>query len=194
MDTDASVRAIPPSSVWGGSRESLPLSVLSGNIDRDGTSGAGYAQSRPSIGGLTSAERASIYSSQGVSAPALASERNSYYAASYKPKRDDVADTKSVRSVTNVDARSTYDTKSINDSRSMDVSSLRNVDGSARNYESSVKSGAMGHGRNDSIPGSIGGSLTSPAAKHISATGALSRRSSDWAEADKDKRETAGSK
>ncbi|KAF3925142.1 hypothetical protein ABW20_dc0101199 [Dactylellina cionopaga] len=30
FDTDASIRALPPSSLWGGSKESLPLSVLSG--------------------------------------------------------------------------------------------------------------------------------------------------------------------
>ncbi|KAF3915680.1 hypothetical protein AA313_de0205432 [Arthrobotrys entomopaga] len=30
LDTDASIRALPPSSLWGGSKESLPLSVLSG--------------------------------------------------------------------------------------------------------------------------------------------------------------------
>lgn len=33
MDTDASVRALAPSSIFGGSRESLPLSVLSANLD-----------------------------------------------------------------------------------------------------------------------------------------------------------------
>lgn len=182
MDTDASVRAIPPSSVWGGSRESLPLSVLSGNIDRDPANGPMYAQGRPSIGGLTSGERASIYSSQGVSAPALASERNSYYAASSKPKRDEFTDAKSVRSITNNDNRSTYDTKSINDTKSMEISS-------ARNYEGSAKSGAMGHGRNDSIPGSIGSPLVSPGLKHGGNNGGLSRRSSGWTELEKDEAE-----
>lgn len=177
MDTDASVRALAPSSVWGGSRESLPLSVLSGNASGD-TSGPGLysaSQSRPSIGGIASAERASIYSSQGVTAPALASERNSYY--SHKPK--DIGDAKSLRSITNIDARSqfdgrsAYDAKSINDAKSMDVNSLRN-------YEGSVRSGAFGHGRNDSIPGSIGSPLASPGFRHPSTSGALSRRSSDW--------------
>ena len=33
LDTDASIRALPPGSLWGGSRESLPLSVLSGGMD-----------------------------------------------------------------------------------------------------------------------------------------------------------------
>lgn len=65
MDTDASVRALAPSSLFGGSRESLPLSVLSSNVE------SGPAALR---------ERASIYSATGV-APALTSERNSFYGA-----------------------------------------------------------------------------------------------------------------
>ncbi|KAL7926461.1 hypothetical protein ACQKWADRAFT_280353 [Trichoderma austrokoningii] len=69
MDTDASVRALAPSSLWGGSRESLPLSVLSANID---SSGIHNASSR------LGAERNSIYSATGV-APAIPSERNSIY-------------------------------------------------------------------------------------------------------------------
>ena len=76
MDTDASVRALAPSSVWGGSRESLPLSVLSANIESSGMSNT------PGLHGSTSrigAERASIYSSTGVP-PAMPSDRNSYYA------------------------------------------------------------------------------------------------------------------
>ncbi|EQK99944.1 hypothetical protein OCS_04340 [Ophiocordyceps sinensis CO18] len=76
MDTDASVRALAPSSLWGGSRESLPLSVLSANIESPGnpaTPGMHGAGSR------LGAERNSIYSTAGV-APTLASERNSLYA------------------------------------------------------------------------------------------------------------------
>ncbi|KAF2857516.1 hypothetical protein K470DRAFT_260735 [Piedraia hortae CBS 480.64] len=69
MDTDASVRAIPPSSVWGGSRESLPLSVLSGT-------GPG--------GGHTSL---------------LASERNSYHYSSPRLSTKEYADARSLRSV-----------------------------------------------------------------------------------------------
>ena len=65
MDTDASVRALAPSSLFGGSRESLPLSVLSSNVE---------------IGPAALRERASIYSATGV-APALTSERNSFYGA-----------------------------------------------------------------------------------------------------------------
>jgi hypothetical protein len=75
MDTDASVRALAPSSVWGGSRESLPLSVLSANIEpgMPNTPGLHTASSR--IG----TDRNSIYSSTGVP-PALPGDRNSYYA------------------------------------------------------------------------------------------------------------------
>lgn len=177
MDTDASVRALAPSSVWGGSRESLPLSVLSGNTaGEDSRSMHPTSQSRPSIGGLASAERASVYSSSGITAPALASERNSYYS-----KHKDLADAKSLRSITNMDARSMAgDAKSIN----ADAKSLGGDVGSLRNYEASVRSGAVGHGRNDSLPGSIGSPLASP--RHMSTSGALSRRSSGWAEMDKE--------
>lgn len=159
MDTDASVRALAPNSVYGGSRESLPLSVLSGNADAAPPSDRVYfaSQSRPSIGGLASAERASVYSAQGVS-----SERNSYY--SYKPK--DLADAKSLRSITNMDARSL----------NADAKSLGGDVGSLRNYESSIQSGKAGHNRNDSIPGSVNG--PPGGSRHLSGT--LSRRSSDW--------------
>lgn len=96
LDTNASVRALAPSSLFGGSRESLPLSVLSGPIP-DSTSGGGLAavHNRPSIGGLPAAERASVYSSSGIAPPAaLSSERNSYYA---NPKQN-FGDGGSVRS------------------------------------------------------------------------------------------------
>ena len=64
-----------------------------------------------------------MYSAQGVGA---ASERNSYY--SHKPSKDP-ADGKSLRSLTNADARSiNAETKSVGD-----VASLRNYEGSVRN-------------------------------------------------------------
>jgi hypothetical protein len=142
------------------------------------------------MGGLASAERASIYSNQGVTAPALASERNSYYAV----PRKDIGDAKSLRSVTGLDARSQYDARSINnvDSKSLkadDARSLRNQEGSIRNYEGSIRAGALGHGRNDSIPGSIGSPLASPGFfRQASASGGMSmcmsRRSSDWQDKD----------
>lgn len=52
FDTDASVRALAPSSVFGGSRESLPLSVLSGNLD-SGLSARSIAGERLSLQGST---------------------------------------------------------------------------------------------------------------------------------------------
>lgn len=172
--TDASLRAIPPSSIWSGSRESLPLSVLSGAPEMS-TGHHNHNHSRPSVSALTSTERASIYSStQGVTAPALASGRNSYYATSQKQVTKDVGDAKSLRSFTNADARSQYDTRSINDTKSSDLASLRN-------YESSTRSGAIGHGRNDSISGSASVTLAySLGARYPGAIGGVSRHSSDW--------------
>jgi len=114
LDTDASVRALAPSSLFGGSRESLPLSILSANIDSAGglptTPGLQHTSSR--IG----AERTSIYSATGI----LSSERNSFYAK-------------------------------------------QSLGGGAGGDGASVRSGLLGHGRADSISGSIGG-LTSPLA------------------------------
>lgn len=76
LDTNASVRALAPSSHYGGSRESLPLSVLSATADTI------YSPStRPNnVSGFANTERASVYSASGVTAPVLSSERNSYYA------------------------------------------------------------------------------------------------------------------
>lgn len=148
MDTDASVRALAPSSLFGGSRESLPLSVLSANID-PGTTSAPH-QARPSVGGLN--ERASIYSATGV-APALQSERNSYYAGK--------------QTVT--------------------------ADGG------SVRSGRLGHGRNDSISGSIGGGVAGPSSPLASprdvgshGAGSLNRTEYAWEQTDENGEIDAG--
>ncbi|KAH8587703.1 hypothetical protein B0O99DRAFT_601462 [Bisporella sp. PMI_857] len=133
MDTDASVRALAPSSLFGGSRESLPLSVLSATVDS--TSAAVPQHTRPAVSALN--DRASIYSATGV-APALPSERNSYYAG--KP-------------------------------------STATADGG------SMKSGLLGHGRNNSITGSIGG-LPTPSSPLATTNGRLSRSNSGWEEND----------
>ncbi|KAK4496124.1 hypothetical protein PRZ48_012103 [Zasmidium cellare] len=180
MDTDASVRALAPSSVFGGSRESLPLSVLSGN--------ANEAPPRHSVTGAA-AERASVYSSSGLvrdnfASSTLASERNSYYA---KPAQ--ASDAKSLRSISNlkrdedkasitgVYARSDYgDAKSLN--AGGDVASLRSIG----------VGNAEGHARNGSIPGSIGSPVNTPSLLRQTSTGgtmlSVSRRSSDWRELD----------
>ena len=81
LDTNASVRALAPSSVFGGSRESLPLSVLSGNVgepSNPSTFSATGVPNRPSMVGLASTERISVYSSSGTSP--LAGERGSFHA------------------------------------------------------------------------------------------------------------------
>ena len=132
LDTNASVRALAPSSIFGGSRESLPLSVLSGNAG-DPASAAGLHH-RPSVGGVPNTERASVYSSTGIG-PALSSERNSLYAGKQNNPGDG----------------------------------------------GSIRSGLIGHGRNDSITGSIGGiAANSPLSnsREVSGPGRISRRNS----------------
>jgi hypothetical protein len=116
VDTNASIKALAPASMFGGSRESLPLSVLSGtiihpgggadNVSLRGENASHYPRS------TLNAERASLISASGVMAPALASERNSYIGSKYG------GDAASVRS---------------------------------------GLLGAGGHGRNDSLSGSITG-------------------------------------
>ncbi|KAL1296855.1 hypothetical protein AAFC00_004476 [Neodothiora populina] len=154
MDTDASVRAMAPRSVWGDSRESLPLSVLSGGGGNNNsnyiTSAPAEPTSAPRPNNLLRDERASVYTNQGVSAPALVSERNSFYASSHKAaannNHSNNADGRSVRSVHLQGGGA-------------DGRSLLNFDGaSLRGYEGSVRSGALGHGRNESVSGSPLGS------------------------------------
>lgn len=72
--------------MFGGSRESLPLSVLSGTVAHPGQQGDN-ASLRDVSGNYASSklnpERASLISASGVTAPALASERNSYIGSKY---------------------------------------------------------------------------------------------------------------
>lgn len=111
MDTDASVRALAPSSLWGGSRESLPLSVLSSNVE----------VATPGVQGSSrlGVDRNSMYSTTGATST-LAGERSSVY-----NKQGDAA---------------------------------------------SVRSGLIGHGRPDSISGSIAG-VAAPWASSLEAPG-----------------------
>lgn len=138
LDTNASVRALAPSSLFGGSRESLPLSVLSANINDQPTT-TGLHGGRHTSVGVPNTERASVYSSSGIG-PALSSERNSYYAG----KQSNTGD------------------------------------------GGSVRSGLIGHGRNDSVTGSIGGhaNAASPLAspREMPSQGRISRRNSGWGE------------
>ncbi|KIW35488.1 uncharacterized protein PV07_02184 [Cladophialophora immunda] len=116
VDTNASIKALAPASMFGGSRESLPLSVLSGTVihpsaaaDTASLRGDAAHNTRSNL----NAERSSLISASGVTAPALASERNSYIGSKYG------GDTASVRS--------------------------------------NLLGASAGHGRNDSLSGSIGG-------------------------------------
>lgn len=99
LDTNASVRGLAPSSVFGGSRESLPLSVLSGNTtEASNTSvfNASGVLSRPSIVGLASAERISVYSASGaIPLATTTAERGGLYTT----KQTVGGDTASIRSV-----------------------------------------------------------------------------------------------
>ncbi|CCC10908.1 unnamed protein product [Sordaria macrospora k-hell] len=131
FDTDASVRALAPSSLFGGSRESLPLSVLSSNME-GGTIGGMSGATTP--GGLyrgpnaLTNDRTSIYSSTtGI----LASDRNSFY--------------------------------------SKQAIGGTGVGGDA----ASVRSGLLGHGRAESINGSIGGGLTPAPMNGVASAGSL---------------------
>lgn len=145
-DTNASIRAIAPSSVWGGSRESLPLSVLSQSVEPSATppTTAGIAINQPASRSVSGLERNSVYSGYGgvasgggVGAPALQSERNSIYT----PKLRDADGTSSLHERLSTKAGS--------------------VGGERFDGGGSVRSGQFGHGRNDSITGSIGG-VSSP--------------------------------
>ncbi|KAK3901889.1 hypothetical protein C8A05DRAFT_44571 [Staphylotrichum tortipilum] len=104
FDTDASVRALAPSSLWGGSRESLPLSVLSATMGDGAATTPGLHRGASSGVGN---ERGSIYSATGILGVG-GGGRDSFYA---KPFGDGA----------------------------------------------SVRSGFLGHGRTDSVSGSIGG-------------------------------------
>ncbi|KAK7755858.1 hypothetical protein SLS62_002144 [Diatrype stigma] len=126
MDTDASVRALAPSSLWGGSRESLPLSVLSANIN-DGTGSVRIP------GGVANAERTSIYSATGIGGPPTPNplsggdQRNSYYSSG---------------------------------------AGAGGGGGGGGKDGASIRSGLLGHGRADSITGSVGG-VNSPLASPL---------------------------
>ncbi|CRG85491.1 hypothetical protein PISL3812_02545 [Talaromyces islandicus] len=84
LDTNASVRALAPSSVFGGSRESLPLSVLSANVgeaSNTSVSNVPGVLGRQSLGGLASAERISVYSSSGAAPLIAGGDRGSLIAS-----------------------------------------------------------------------------------------------------------------
>jgi hypothetical protein len=70
----------------------LPLSVLSGTVAEPSNSSTFNAQgvlSRPSMVGLASAERISVYSSSGAAPIAATGERGSFYTAKQTPVTGD---------------------------------------------------------------------------------------------------------
>ncbi|KAH6848169.1 hypothetical protein B0I37DRAFT_391774 [Chaetomium sp. MPI-CAGE-AT-0009] len=104
FDTDASVRALAPSSLWGAAAIGGPTTP---GLHRGASTG---------MGGIGANERTSIYSATGIMGTTAASERNSFYAKQ----------------------------------------------GYASGDGASVRSGLFGHGRSDSVAGSIGGGLAVP--------------------------------
>ena len=91
LDTNASIRALAPSSLFGGSRESLPLSVLSANVNDQSSMTGQYGGRTVSIG-LPKDERTSVYSSSGI---VPAAERSSYYASKKSNPGEDGASVRS---------------------------------------------------------------------------------------------------
>lgn len=173
LDTNASVRALAPSSVFGGSRESLPLSVLSNqvgggepsNTSAFNTSGV---LNRPSMVGLASAERVSVYSSGAYGGGGSAAGGVNG---------------------TNNERGSLYTTKQGSGS------------GAGAGDGASIRSLAYSHSRNDSNAASISGGGGGPAASTAAATsaptpianGRISRRSSGWGEITEHEIRTDGS-
>ena len=174
LDTDASVRALAPSSIFGASRESLPLSVLSGTatVDGDGgrPSGIYSSTSRPSVGGLASAERASLYSTSasltGIPPPSSAANRDTL-----------------TRDGLNSERNSYYASKS--GDRAIDATSVRSgVTGHGSVSGIMPPGTAASHGRENSISGSFTGIVyaSSPLASPKEASPSLLRRGSRMSE------------
>ncbi|CAK7268666.1 hypothetical protein SEPCBS57363_003211 [Sporothrix epigloea] len=147
FDTDASVRALAPSSLFGGSRESLPLSVLSAN--NEGPSSFPLMQSNSA-----SNNNSAAYASSGVALHPTTS-RMSVASASLSSSVTMAAGTTATSAAT--ERASIYARQSlIGGGLAGDAASIR----SGR----SGRSGLLGHGRSESTTGSIGGGLMSPLA------------------------------
>lgn len=153
LDTNASVRALAPNSLYNASRESLPMSILS---SQDMQSPQAPNTTRPSVSlSFGGAERASVYSNTGALPQ---SERNSYY-ANPKTRNDAMGD--DGRSI-----RSGYGPSIIGRESMLGgkADSIRYL-GDAASVRS-VKSGHMGHARQESYGASGWASpLASPGLK-----------------------------
>lgn len=170
LDTDASVRALAPSSLFGNSRESLPLSVLSANAtipDGDAAgrpSGIFSSTSRPSVGGLASAERASVYSASLTGVPTT---------------RDSTTRDGTPRDAVTRDGVNSERNSFIAPKSAIDATSVR----SGLTGHGSVTLGTS-HGRENSITGSFTGMPfgSSPLASPKEAPPSLLRRGSKMSE------------
>ncbi|CAK7198005.1 hypothetical protein SEUCBS139899_000661 [Sporothrix eucalyptigena] len=158
FDTDASVRALAPSSLFGGSRESLPLSVLSANIE-----GPSSSTLMPSTSANNNAPSGlALHPTSSRMSVASTGLSNSAAVAAATTAASAAAERTSIYSATGIlggDRNSFYARQSLGGGVAGDAASIR----SGR----SGRSGLVGHGRSESITGSIGGSLTSPLASPL---------------------------
>lgn len=177
LDTDASVRALAPSSLFGGSHDSLPLSVLSTNFESvaaplptatngGGASGSasisnvangasGSASATPGLALHKTSSRMSVASGGLAAAVAAGAASSSSGAGAAAAERS------SIYSATGIlgggDRNSFYARQSLGGG-----GAGMGGDGASIRSGRSGRSGLLGHGRSESITGSIGGSLTSP--------------------------------
>ena len=176
LDTDASVRALAPSSLFGNSRESLPLSVLSANFDGSSTPlmpsasassatamGAGNSVTAPPGFPLQmTSSRLSAASASLTNSPATINSTSNATTSSTSTATTTTAATvaaerSSIYSATGVigvgsDRSIFYTRQNLN-------SNAAGGDGASVRSGRSGRSGFIGHGRSESVSGSIGGSL-----------------------------------
>ena len=172
FDTDASVRALAPSSLFGGSRESLPLSVLSANLEGPSSSslmpstsaGNNIAAANPSSGlALHPASSRMSVASASLSGAAAAVVAPAMTGASAAAERTSIYSTTGILAG---DRNSFYARQSLGGSGGGGGGGVTGDAASIRSGRSG-RSGLLGHGRSESTTGSIGGSLTSPLASPL---------------------------
>ncbi|CAK7215897.1 hypothetical protein SBRCBS47491_002632 [Sporothrix bragantina] len=164
FDTDASVRALAPSSLFGGSRESLPLSVLSANIEGPPSSSLMPSTSASNnVSAVNASSGLALHPTNSRMSVASAGLSGSAVVAGATTATSAATERTSIYSATGIlggDRNSFYARQSLGGGgMADDAASIR----SGR----SGRSRLIGHGRSESITGSIGGSLTSPLASPL---------------------------
>ncbi|EPE07728.1 hypothetical protein F503_00450 [Ophiostoma piceae UAMH 11346] len=176
LDTDASVRALAPSSLFGGSRESLPLSVLSANFDGSSTplmpsasaSSATAMGAGSSVTGPPGFPLQMTTSRMSVASASLANSPATINSASNATTSTTSTATTTTAAAVAAERSSIYSATGV-----IGVGSDRNIfytrqtlngnaaggDGASIRSGRSGRSGFVGHGRAESVTGSIGGSL-----------------------------------